>query len=59
MAVGDLSTVLLMERFYRDDLGGAPAPAALRQAQLWLREASARELAERFTIGAASPTRSA
>jgi CHAT domain-containing protein len=54
-AVGDLSTVLLMERFYIDHLGGTSAPAALRQAQIWLRGATARELAERFAIERAKP----
>ena len=48
-AVNDLSTMLLMERFYQhhpqDDI---PAAVALRQAQLWLREVTAGELYERF-----------
>jgi CHAT domain-containing protein/tetratricopeptide (TPR) repeat protein len=54
-SVGDLSTVLLMERFYADHLAGASAPAALRQAQIWLREATAQELAERFASERAKP----
>lgn len=48
-AVDDLSTMLLMERFYQlhlqDGLEFAPA---LRQAQLWLRELTAGELTDRF-----------
>jgi CHAT domain-containing protein len=47
--------VLLMERFYIDHLGGSSAPAALCQAQIWLRKATARELAERFAIERAKP----
>ncbi len=47
--VNDLSTMLLMDRFYqlhlRDKL---EIPHALRQAQIWLREITARELAQRF-----------
>lgn len=49
-AVNDLSTMLLMERFYQLHLqqdGLALAPA-LRQAQLWLRDVTAGELANRF-----------
>ena len=48
-AVNDLSTMLLMERFYelhlKENLG---IPEALRQAQIWLRDVSAGELAQRF-----------
>ncbi len=44
-AVNDLSTMLLMERFYqhylRDEL---PLPEALRRGQLWLRDVTAGEL---------------
>lgn len=51
-AVNDLSTMLLMERFYRhylrDELG---LPEALRCAQLWLRDVTARELAARYPRG--------
>jgi CHAT domain-containing protein len=50
-AVDDLSTLLLMERFYQhylqEDLS---IPEALRQAQIWLRDVSARALVERFTV---------
>jgi CHAT domain-containing protein len=49
--VDDLSTMLLMERFYRTHLQlGQTCAAALRDAQLWLRDASARQLrlAERW-----------
>jgi CHAT domain-containing protein/tetratricopeptide (TPR) repeat protein len=42
--VADLSTSLLMQRFYHDHLGGRNPAAALRGAQLWLREATAAEL---------------
>jgi CHAT domain-containing protein len=49
-AVDDLSTMLLMERFYtlhlQDGLGIAKT---LRQAQLWLRDVTAGELRERFS----------
>ena len=38
-AVNDLSTMLLMERFYQHYLqDGLPLPEALRRAQLWLRD---------------------
>ncbi len=48
-AVNDLSTMLLMERFYRYHLKDEmPPAAALRQAQLWLRDVTAGELYERF-----------
>lgn len=48
-AVNDLSTMLLMERFYQVHLReGRDFPAALRQAQIWLREVTAGELAQRF-----------
>ncbi|SLK00916.1 CHAT domain-containing protein [Arthrobacter sp. P2b] len=51
-SVEDLSTALLMERFYQLHLngdGGPPlqAASALQRAQCWLRDASAGELAER------------
>jgi len=48
-AVNDLSTMLLIERFYRLHLQGKEIPSALQQAQIWLREVSAGELAKRFT----------
>jgi hypothetical protein len=44
-AVNDLSTMLLMERFYSNHLHGGLAPAAaLREGQLWLRDVTVREL---------------
>jgi CHAT domain-containing protein len=49
-AVEDLSTMLLMERFYQRHLqDGLEIAEALRQAQLWLREVTAGELTERFS----------
>jgi tetratricopeptide (TPR) repeat protein len=48
--VDDLSTMLLMEQFYLGLLGGngmEPA-AALRRAQIWLRDATAGDLAARW-----------
>ncbi len=46
-AVADLSTMLLMERFYQGHLDeGLSLPAALRAAQLWLRDLPAGELSE-------------
>lgn len=49
-AVDDLSTMLLMERFYQYHLkDGMASAAALRQAQLWLKDVTAGELAVRFT----------
>jgi CHAT domain-containing protein len=48
-AVNDLSTMLLMERFYQLHLqGGLDIPRALLEAQIWLRDVSAGSLAERF-----------
>lgn len=48
-AVNDLSTMLLMERFYQGHLQeGLDIPGALRRAQTWLRDATAGSLAERF-----------
>jgi CHAT domain-containing protein len=48
-AVNDLSTMLLMQRFYqRHILHGEPAARALREAQLWLRSRKASELADYF-----------
>lgn len=47
--VDDLSTMLLMERFYQLHLHEETELArALRQAQLWLRDVTAGELANRF-----------
>lgn len=46
-AVPDISTALLMERFYRNHLsGGMDFAAALREAQLWIRRLSAEEVAQ-------------
>jgi CHAT domain-containing protein len=42
--VDDLATSLLMARFYDLHIGGLEPPAALRQAQAWLRGATRREL---------------
>ena len=48
-AVNDLSTMLLMEKFYQLHLqNGLDFASALRQAQLWLRNVTAKELADRF-----------
>ena len=48
--VNDISTALLMDRFYEGHLGGLPAAAALRDAQLWLRSVTAGELANSFGL---------
>jgi len=46
-AVLDLSTALLMERFYRNHLNGKMAiAAALREAQVWVRDLEAGKVAE-------------
>lgn len=47
-AVGDLSTALLMEQFYLLHRQGLTPTAALRKAQLWLRDVTAGDLADRF-----------
>lgn len=48
-AVNDLSTMLLMERFYQHYLQDKlPLPEALRRAQLWLRDVTAGELLTYF-----------
>jgi CHAT domain-containing protein len=47
-AVRDLSTLLLLERFYELHLAGATPAAALRAAQLWLRGETAGSLSARF-----------
>lgn len=47
--VNDLSTALLMIKFYENHLKGRQPPAhALRKAQLWLRDVTTAELAELF-----------
>ena len=52
--VNDLSTMLLMERFYRLHLqDGLGLAEALRLAQLWLREVTAEELANHFAAARA------
>jgi CHAT domain-containing protein len=44
-AVPDLSTALIMERFYSNHVqNGMEFPAALGEAQRWLRQATAREM---------------
>jgi len=49
-AVNDLSTMLLMERFYQNHLQhGMEIPKALRQAQLWLRDVTAQKLSDYFS----------
>ena len=46
-AVPDLSTALLMERFYRNHLNGRMTfAAALREAQVWVRDLEAGKVAE-------------
>lgn len=51
-AVDDMSTMLLMERFYHGYLNeGLDICEALRQAQLWLRDVSAQELTNRIPKG--------
>ena len=46
-AVPDLSTALLMERFYHNHLNsGMGFAAALREAQVWVRDLEARKVAE-------------
>lgn len=48
-SVNDLSTALLVIRFYENHLRGKLPPAqALRQAQLWLRDVTNAELSELF-----------
>jgi CHAT domain-containing protein len=48
-AVADLSTALLMERFYELwRVEGLEPPAALRQAQIWLRDSSKREKLDHY-----------
>jgi CHAT domain-containing protein len=54
--LNDLSTMLLMERFYRAHLVEDLAPAAaLREAQLWLRDATAEELQKRLREAILNP----
>jgi len=46
-SVPELSTALLMERFYRNHLEGEmDFPAALQEAQAWVRRLEAREVVE-------------
>ncbi len=47
-AVHDLSTMLLMERFYSNHINGMPFPVALQKAQLWLKDVTASCLSKRF-----------
>jgi CHAT domain-containing protein len=48
-AVNDLSTMLLIERFYQCHIQeGLDIPSALRRAQRWLRDVAAETLAGRF-----------
>lgn len=48
-SVVDVSTMLMMERFYQFHLVGKLAPAAaLRKAQLWLRDVTSAKLGELF-----------
>jgi CHAT domain-containing protein len=60
--VADLSSALLMDRFYKIHLGeGQSAAEALRSAQRWLRDATAAELgladhAEELLATARTPT---
>lgn len=46
--VEDVSTALLMSRFYATHLAGATPAEALRHAQSWMRQVTAGELARRF-----------
>jgi CHAT domain-containing protein len=47
--VDDRSTALLMERFYRNHIErGLTGPVALREAQLWLRDATCKELGDYY-----------
>lgn len=47
--VDDRSTSLLMERFYRNHIeNGLTGPAALREAQLWVRQATRKELGDYY-----------
>jgi tetratricopeptide (TPR) repeat protein len=49
-AVDDLVTMLLMEQFYRAHRGrGLAPPAAMREAQLWLRKATNLSLADQMS----------
>jgi CHAT domain-containing protein len=47
-AIEDLSTMLLMRRFYASEAGGVSSASALAAAQTWLRDAPAAELAGMF-----------
>lgn len=46
--VDDVSTRILMERFYEDAAAGKNPAAALRNAQLWLRQMTTDELAKKL-----------
>jgi tetratricopeptide (TPR) repeat protein len=56
--VDDISTALLMDRFYEAHLGGSGPAPALQDAQLWLRRATAGELADRLMERRATATES-
>jgi CHAT domain-containing protein/tetratricopeptide (TPR) repeat protein len=45
-SVSDISTALLMERFYSNHLGGIDIPSALQEAQTWVRDFAASQVAE-------------
>ncbi len=50
-SIDDRSSALLMQRFYRNHLRLAmTVPAALREAQLWLRNVTRAELGEYYTL---------
>jgi len=56
-SVNDLSTALLMIRFYQEHLRNMASPAeALRRAQLWLRSVTNAELAELFNLYRRNPS---
>jgi CHAT domain-containing protein/tetratricopeptide (TPR) repeat protein len=54
-AVNDLSTMLLVAHFYELHLNGSNPAAALREAQLWLRDVSAGKLTDYFAAARARP----
>ena len=45
-SVPDISTALMMERFYSNHIGGMNIPSSLQEAQLWIRDLTARDVAE-------------
>lgn len=55
--INDLSTMVLMERFYARHLAGLSPASALQEAQLWLQEVTASELAIRFEMERQKPDR--